>query len=526
MRSSTPLPRWIALAAILASIAAPLAAQHGPPDLRGGKTGLISNEEGAYAGYTLFTPLQSTSTYLIDMEGEVVHEWKSEYTPGHAVYLLPTGNLLRAGRDPENRIFHAGGEGGLIQEIAWDGEIVWEYAYSSDEHLQHHDLEPLPNGNVLLVAWERKTPEEAIAAGRDPEMLEAGEMWVDHIVEIQPVRPDGGKIVWEWHAWDHLIQDRDREKAGYGVVADHPELIDVNADRKRRRPSDEELDDLQERLRKLGYVGNDPEDDDRGPGGRMRADWTHVNSVDYNPALDQILLSVHSFSEIWVIDHGTTTEEAAGHEGGRWGKGGDLLYRWGNPQSWGAGTPLDRSLYAQHDARWIRGGDGSWSILVFNNGMNRPDGNYSSVDQLRLPFDEELGYRREEEGGFGPEGFLWSYTAPRKGLFYSSHISGAQRLPNGNTLVCSGEQGRFFEVTPAGETVWEYVNPFRAAGRRGSGDRARPEGPGGPPDRGSRGGRRGPRGPGGGPSGGVFRATRLSGSHPGLAKLVAATKDS
>jgi hypothetical protein len=512
--------RWIALIAVFLASALSLDAQHGPPDGRVQPKGLLRHEAGAWPGYTLFTPLRSTTTYLIDMEGEVVHRWESDYTPGHSVYLLANGHLLRAGHEPSERAFPGGGAGGRIQEFTWDGAVVWDFLYASDEHLQHHDLEPLPSGNILLIAWEKKSREEAIATGRDPRLLETGqleegEMWVDHIVEIEPIAPDGGKVVWEWHAWDHLIQDRDPEKANHGVPAEHPERIDIHADRWRRRASDEELGDELERLRKLGYAG--------GPPGRpqgMRADWTHVNSIDYNPYLDQILLSVHAFSEIWIIDHSTTTEEAAGSTGGRGGRGGDLLYRWGNPQAFGGGTAEDRVLFGQHDARWVRGKEGEWSVLMFNNGLDRVGGNWSSVDQILLPIDEAGNYLRGEGEAFGPSEPFWSYTDPRRGLFYSSHISGAQRLPNGNTLICTGDQGRFFEVTASGEKVWEYSNPFVQGIYRGPGDRGtappplhRPPNAGAPPNAGVR-----ARGAGAQDSA-VFRATRLAPNHPGLARL-------
>ena len=79
----------------------------------------------------------------------------------------------------------------------------------------------------------------------------------------------------------------------------------------------------------------------------------HTNAVAYNAELDQIMLSIHAFSEVWIIDHGTTTEEAASHSGGKRGKGGDLLYRWGNPRAYRTGTNVDQRLFAQHNAHWI-----------------------------------------------------------------------------------------------------------------------------------------------------------------------------
>lgn len=480
-------------------------------------------------GYTLFSPLHDTSTYLIDLDGKVVHRWASDFEPGNAVYLLDDGSLLRCARAGGNEVFRGGGEGGRIQRIGWDGELLWDFPWSDASRLQHHDVEPMPNGNVLLISWEHRSGAEALAAGRAPELLRAGELWPDAVFEIAPEPPTGGRVVWEWHAWDHLVQERDPALPNFGAVAAHPELIDLNGEVARQAFDPREIAELQE----LGYVGDDdgetqtpptPPRDGPGFGG---ADWLHINSIDYHPVLDQIVLSVHNFHEIWVIDHSTTSAEAAAHAGGRAGRGGDLLYRWGNPRAWGAGTAADQRLFAQHDAQWIEPGlPGAGHLLIFNNGVGRARGNWSSVDEIEIPLDDEGRYRIAP-GTVAPLRACWSYSAAERGSFFASHISGAQRLPNGNTLICSGEDGRFFEVTPAGQQVWEYRNPFGARpgppggeqpGFGGGPPPARPllgpppgGGPGGP-------GRRGP-GPRGG--NGVFRATRIAAAHPGLARLAA-----
>jgi hypothetical protein len=184
--------------------------------------------------------------------------------------------------------------------------------------------------------------------------------------------------------------------------------------------------------------------------------------VAYNPDLEQIAISVHGFSEFWIIDHSTTKAEAAGHRGGKSDKGGDLLYRWGNPRAYRAGTKADQKLFAQHNAHWIpKGLPGAGHILVFNNGSGRPDGTYSSVDEIVLPVDAQGRYEYKAGVAFGPDKPVWSYTAPKKTDFYSFFISGAQRLPNGNTFICSGANGITFEVTPEKEIVWQYINPVK-----------------------------------------------------------------
>jgi hypothetical protein len=253
-------------------------------------------------------------------------------------------------------------------------------------------------------------------------MMRDQQLFPEFFIEVQPTRPKGGKIVWEWHVWDHLIQENDRTKANYGNVAKHPELIDVNCN-----------------------------------GRATPAFWNHGNSIAYNAQLDQIMLSARGCNEIWVVDHSTTTQEAASHAGGKREKGGDLLYRWGNPAAYQRGSRDDRQLFQQHDAQWIpEGCPGAGHILIFNNGLDR---GYSTIEEIVPPMDDRGNYVLSAKGTYGPPKPVWKYQAAKPEDFYSAEISGAHRLPNGNTLICAGVKGTFFEVTSAGETVWQYVNP-------------------------------------------------------------------
>jgi hypothetical protein len=474
--------------------------------------GLRLREPGAFEGWTLFGPLNSRKVHLVDLDGQVVHTWETAHRPGGQLMLLENGHLLRAAHKEGVPRFEGGGIGGLIQELGWDGEVLWQYELSSDQRVLHHDFKRLPNGNLLVIAWEAHEAGEAYALGRDPGSVPETGLWPDVLYEVRPTRPQGGEIVWTWRTWDHLVQDRDPAQPNYGALREHPGRIDINAGRPQRPETEEERqrrEELDEQMRALGYVGGgEPDAKDAPaaaagatagatpaagppPGGPRDGDWLHTNAVDYLPELDLIVLSTPRLSELWVIDHDTTTAEAATSSGGRRRHGGDLLWRWGNPAVWGQGGEADQMLFAQHDARWLPGTrPGELRMLVFNNGLKRPGGGeYSSVEELVLPFDSKLGFVREENARFGPAGPAWSYSDT--GRFYSAFISGAQRLPNGNTLICEGAKGRIFEITADGRIVWDFLNPL--------GGEAPPS----------------PQG-GNAPPKALFRATRIAADHPGV----------
>jgi hypothetical protein len=408
------------------------------PQAASEKLGVLMHDPRALVGYNLINP-NGKKVYLFDNEGRVVHTWTSELTSGAAVYLLENGHLFRPADAPNRKPgFQGPAMSGRFQEFDWEGKLVWDFEYHSAKRMPHHDAIKLPNGNALLICWEMIDTKEAIAQGRRPETVEGSHLQPDCLVEIKPTGLKTGEIVWEWRSWDHLIQDLDKTKPNYGKIADHPERFDVN------------------------YMRGDdnPPRKDQRP--RKEPDWMHVNAVAYNADLDQIAMSSPNFCEIWIIDHGTTTEEARGHTGGRWGKGGDLLYRWGNPAAYRNGAKLDQRLFFQHNIQWVsKGLHGEGHLLVFNNGGGRRPEEYSSVDEFVPPTDQDGAYIRPNRGAFGPEKALWSYSAPNKKDFFSWFISGAQRLPNGNTLINSGATGVVFEVTAEGETVWKFANPFR-----------------------------------------------------------------
>ena len=378
------------------------------------RTGLLLNEPESFEGYTLYSPTAESYAYLIDHQGDLAYAWLSGV---RLARLLDNGNVLSSGNmesDPE-------------------GNVVWKYP-----HPQHHDLLKLPNGNVLFLSREFRSREEAAALGANPASLACSpapdDLIGERVVEARPTGPDSAEIVWEWSVFDHLIQDFDPEKPDYGVVADRPERIDLNFA-------------LAE-----------------APCKRYGSRWMHANSLDYNAELDQIMITVRHFGEIWIIDHSATREEAAGSAGGNAGKGGDLLYRWGNPRAYRAGTPADQRLFFPHAGHWIpEGSPGAGNVLIFDNGDEYPGFArlYSSVDEVAPPSDG-YNYRLDAGSSYGPNDFVWTYAADPPESFYAAIQSNAQRMPNGNTLITDGPAGRIFEVTREGKTVWEFAHPLRS----------------------------------------------------------------
>lgn len=392
--------------------------------------GLLQADSNNVDGYVLFSPTAYTSTYLIDKCGRKVNEWTGTYRPGNSVYLLEDGTLLRTG-NLMNPNFGAGGSGGYIEKVSWTGQILWSYQVSDTQQMQHHDVYPMPNGNVLVLVFEKKTLTEAFDAGRDSGFT-GTEVYSEKVIELQPIGIDSAVIVWQWNAWDHLIQEHNPQKSNYGVVQSHPELIHINYNN--------------------GTSSSNP-------------DWIHLNAVTYHPGLDQVMLCSRFFSEFWIIDHSTTTSTASGHNGGVYGKGGDLLYRWGNPRTYNRGTSSDAKLYGPHSAHWISGNlKDSGAVMIFNNGTGRPQGNYSTVEVV-YPLTDSAGfYTIDSVNAFGPWAANWTYTAPVPTSLYSMNVSNAQRLPNGHTLICEGASGNFIEIDSLENTVWNYKNPVNTTG--------------------------------------------------------------
>ena len=318
------------------------------------QTGIIEhNSNKAYAGATLFSPLFYKVTYLIDLNGKVLHEWQLDGIPGAYAYLLPNGNLLAATLTP-------GGpdglyaKGGKIQELDWDGNVVWEH---NDDN-QHHDFRRLENGNTIYLGWKLLSDKAAKRVkGGQPNTEHEDGIFGDYIREVDPA----GKTVWEWHSDQNL----EIEKYPLAPMS-------------------------------------------------TRKEWAHPNSI-YVQKNGDIMVSWRETNLIGVIDRNS----------------GKLNFEW-----------MDYELGHQHDFQQLE--NGNYMVFV----------NVAPFNGYGIPGSKVIEFNPSTKE------IIWDYEGSPGYTFGSSFISGAQRLDNGNTLICEGLWGRIFEVTKDKEIVWEYISPF------------------------------------------------------------------
>ena len=290
----------------------------------------------------------------------------------------------------------------MVRLIEPNGDITWEYELNTNNEILHHDAERLPNGNILLIIWERIDTLSLEQLGGDY----TSDIFTEKIIEINPSTND---IVWQWRSIEHTIQDFNSNATNFGDISQNPNRIDIN------------------------YNSN-----------LSDGDIMHSNGFDYDVEKDVIYLSINFYNEVWVIDHSTSTQEAAGTSGGNYNKGGDLVYRFGNPLTYN-NTEGDVLFDRNHFPNILENNElGAGNILIYVNGNSIAQ---STVYELDIPSDFSLLPNTNNEPSI-----IWSFTDEN---LFSNKISGAVRLKNGNTLICEGDFG-YWEVTTNGEVVWKY----------------------------------------------------------------------
>ena len=368
--------------------------------------------------FFLYAPVFETETFLIDHNNDVFHTWSSEFQAGQSAFLQDDGSIIRMGAindiAPDNTFVEiwAGSTtglsfnvGGIIQRISKDNEVMWMIEYFGDKFAPHHEALVMANGNLLMPVWRAFTEEEAIEMGRNPDLLVSDGLWIDSVVEIEVLDNNEFNIVWEWFASDHLIQDYDPEKENFGSVSENPQLININYD---------------------------------DGSAEVPEDFMHTNGLFYIEELDQIIISVFNFSEFWIIDHSTSTLEAAGHTGGRYGRGGDLLYRWGNPSAYNMGDANVFNLSGLHDPNMVT--EESYIILFSNNDENTDrdiEGGNSMLVMLEPPLLPDGSYKIGEGNVYGPAEPLLSADLG----FEESLLGTVAKFPDGRFSSCDCNSG-------------------------------------------------------------------------------------
>ncbi len=406
------------------------------------------------SGYTLFGT--GGKSYLLDFEGHIVHTWNIGTNPR----LTERGTLYdAAGGDPSKAT--------TWKELDWNGNTIWQYTESRTGYYPHHDFQLIYNPKLkdttfLYIANKDLTLQQCLDAGCDPaNQKNYSTAQMDVIVEVNRQ----GTIIWEWSFFDHTVQELFPSKSNYGVVKNTPGRIDIN------------------------MTGNP-----------VKKDWLHCNSLDFNESLDLIVINSVQ-GEFYVIDHGNTfipSNPDSSRALAATSKG-DFLYRFGDPArykqgdppsilaNWNKSTTGHKQIGGSHNIQWIRPGlPGAGNFLVFNNAenlfeltpqsyifeinpcldstgtntgkyVNPPDAKYAVL----APVNSDL---MKENKNISRQ-VVWMYSSKNNVNFYSTIGGSAQRLANGNTLVCSDNDGHFFEVVPADSSIaWEYINPVTKGG--------------------------------------------------------------
>lgn len=372
---------------------------------------VISASAQQWGLYTLYAPKNGTQAFLIDTADSptTYKTWtfNSSKKNGYSTYLVVPGDTIVRTYSYSGNTFSGGGITGGVQKVAWDGTVIWDYVHSSSTYCIHHDICPMPNGHVLMISYESKTSAEVTAAGCTSS-LSSG-MWSEKIIEVKPTGATTGEIVWEWHLWDHICQNSSSSKPNYvSSVSANPQLMNINYN--------------------------------------TQKDWWHMNGIDYNAQLDQIVVSSHNMNEVYVIDHSTTTAEAASHSGGNSGKGGDFLYRWGNPAAYGASGTANFNVI--HDAHWVPSNNPNYPsyLAAYNN--KGGTGSKTAIDVWNPPYNGN-SYTMNTATAQSPTSYSYRYTS----TFAASNEGNSQQLPNGNMLV-NNPFGAVYEINSTGSVLW------------------------------------------------------------------------
>jgi hypothetical protein len=375
----------------------------------------------AYNSYVLFSG-QDKKTHLIDMNGNEVRQWPHEGFPPVLLDPALTGGkqgniLLQLGSVPGAQAAGNGLGNKSIGELDWNGKVLWQWGAGAQDAYgsasvessgapggaakQHHDWRRLANGNTLVLAnLVHSVPG-----------FQAAQVLDDVIYEVTP----SGAIAWKWVASEHLEE--------FGFSPEALKLVRAAQPRYGAGP----VDYLH--VNNMAVLGANK--------------WHDQGDQRFHP--DNIIIDSREANFIAIIDRKT----------------GKVVWNLGPDYPAIAGSKVPRpvdQIIGLHDAHLIaKGLPGAGNILVFDN---QGEAGYPRVSPGIFPHSRVLEIDPVSRQ------IVWQYTAADSNQaqwsFYSAFISSARRLPNGNTLVDEGMNGRFFQITPQGDIVWEYVSPYFA----------------------------------------------------------------
>jgi hypothetical protein len=408
----------LAVSALLAANSLVLAA---PTVFPTGTT--IYDPQLAWNGFTVLSILDTRAVLVIDMNGNVVKRWDDlNVSGGGPARILPGGILVSsAGANPPHQ------ESSALVQRDFDGNEMWRF--------DHNEQITLDNGNTIWSSrqhhdWQRS---DFPAGYYSPEFTPAAEnattLLLTHTNHVAPAVTDrtleddrlieinrAGEIQWEWLASDHI------DELGFDP-------------------------DARAAIRAASLYSE----------ARGSFDWLHANSAHYvGPnswfdagdqrfAPDNVIISSRESSLVFIIN-----------------RAGNVVWKLGPDFSRSEAERKIGQIIGQHHAHFIPPGlPGAGNVIIFDNGGASGYGAPSPQGRLY----QRANSRVLEINPVTLE-VVWSYSAAN---FFSTNISGAQRLPNGNTLITEGAPGRVFEVTTSGETVWEYMNAPGEVGRRSNG---------------------------------------------------------
>lgn len=345
----------------------------------------------------LLVPDFGKETILLDDQGKELLVWKSQDSNAGGARLLKDRCLLHVVNRPLQRTFRKAMIGGGLEILDAESRPIWRFWNATSEHASCGDALMLPNGNVLTMTMEWKSKEDVVKAGRDASLVDDNGMLIPGLMEVKPNGPTAGIPVWKWSLWNHLYQQAHPALANYSFPKSKEGCVDINLGQQKRRG------------------------------------WIQPMEIDYNEK-EQLILVTFQNRQAWVIDHSTTTAEAATDKGGKSGKGGRLLQKLAF-----SATPDQKSVPVMS----------AWWEADSSIGVLRPNSTFAQMSNPR----SGAAYQVASLAGAGDR----QITFPAKDG-KQINVRNARFLTDGSLVMTSGFPGQIVRLSKSGEIQWRYEN--------------------------------------------------------------------